>query len=702
MKKIIAILLVCLSLLSLFSLPVFALTDVYDIPYESYTYWTGLGAGERKPVQIKSLYSVEKVLFGEEMGIGEIQSFEDICCDKDGLIYILEGKSSKIVVLNRDLSTRKVISEIIKENGESESFVGSEGIFVDSYGYIYIAASEQQKAFKINIDGVLLKEYVLPDSKIIPSDFRYRPIKITVDSRGYVYILSEGSYYGAILYSPDDEFLGFYGANSVKSTIVEAISSVFQKIFVNDVKKEQSLKSLPYQFTDLVVDENNFIYTVTGSTKAEATGQVRKLNPGGKNVLASDGINYADDNASLKIGESWKGVNLSRIAVSDDFIYVLDSTYGKIFMYNVRNELIGVFGGGLSTGMQKGSFVGAKAVAVYDDKVYVIDYKKNTLTVFAPTEYGKLVMTASSKVIDSDYIGAQGEWESVLEQDANNQLAYRYIAKAEHTKGNYTIAMDYAKKGADREIYGQAFEVYRNNLLKKNFGFVVLLVVVIIAIIVALLIYKHKKSIVFIKNEKIKYLFSSILHPFDSFNEIKYKHKGSLWLSVIMLLLYFVTEVLRVTKGGFMYTYFDAANFNALFVLLRTMGIVLMWTFINWAVSTLFGGIGRIKEIFTVTCYSLMPIIIGNIISIFATNLLVVNEAQFLDVLTTALMLYTFVLIAIGTIIIHDFDFKHFVGTTILTVVGIIIVVFVLFIAWLIVQQLFGFLLTIFNEIIYR
>lgn len=105
---------------------------------------------------------------------------------------------------------------------------------------------------------------------------------------------------------------------------------------------------------------------------------------------------------------------------------------------------------------------------------------------------------------------------------------------------------------------------------------------------------------------------------------------------------------------------------------------------------------------FIVTCYSLLPMIIGNLISVIATNALVSTEASFLNVLLTVLTAYTFILIAIGTIIVHDFSFSTFVGTTVLTVAGMAIVVFVGFLIWMIIQQLFGFLGTIANEIIYR
>ena len=702
LKKIIAVFFIFLTFVALLSIPVSAAGETDSMPYDSYTYWSGLGGGGRTAVQIKPMYQVEKVIYDKQMNVGTIEAFEDICCGSDGLIYILEGKNSKIIVLNTDLTTKYVISEIKDTNGKTISFKGSEGIFVDKYNNIYIAASEQQIVFKIDSQGNLIKQYLLPDSNIIPSNFRYRPIKVTVDSKGYVYILSEGSYYGALLYSPTDEFLGFYGANSVASTITDVFQNLYQKLLMNDIKKEQSLKKLPYQFTDLVVDEENFIYTTTGTTVAGAKGQIRRLNPGGKNVLDSSGTNYADENASIKIGNGWHGTNLSRIAVFGDFIYALDTSYGKVFMYNTKNELIGVFGGGLNTGEQKGSFMGAKAIEVYNGTVYVIDAKKNCLTVFTPTEYGKLVMSASSKVIRSEYLEAEAEWESIITQDANNQLAYRYLAKAEYTKGNYKKAMNYAKLGADRDTYGQVYEVYRNRLLKSNFVYIVIATVVVIALVAVLFYFKKKKRIVLFKNEKFKLMLSTPLHPFNTYNEIKYKNKGSVLLAAVLVAIYFVTEILTTTNGGFLYTYFNAATFNSLFILLRTIGIVFLWTFTNWAVSTLFGGIGKVKEIFVVVGYSLTPLIIGNLTNVIATNVLVPSEAQFLDVLMKILMAYTLILISIGTIVVHDFDFGHFVLTTLLTLVGIVIVVFVIFIAWLIIQQLFGFVLTLFNEIIYR
>jgi hypothetical protein len=93
----------------------------------------------------------------------------------------------------------------------------------EMWGYLVFTENGEEATF--------VDEYTLPDSPLIPEGFKYRPVKVVADSRGYVYILSEGSYYGALLYAPATsgtakEFIGFYGANTVTNNILDAIGAV--------------------------------------------------------------------------------------------------------------------------------------------------------------------------------------------------------------------------------------------------------------------------------------------------------------------------------------------------------------------------------------------------------------------------------------------------------------------------------------------
>ena len=56
------------------------------------------------------------------------------------------------------------------------------------------------------------------------------------------------------------EFLGFFGANTVKASVTDVIKKLWKKLTSNDIKRAADEISLPYTFTDMAVDANDFIY----------------------------------------------------------------------------------------------------------------------------------------------------------------------------------------------------------------------------------------------------------------------------------------------------------------------------------------------------------------------------------------------------------------------------------------------------------
>ena len=176
--------------------------------YDTHTYWettTGFEAVYAKP-----LYELNTVLDYTDMGVDAFSVLTDVAVGKDNSVYILDSGNSRIVKLSPNYTTDR---EFIDFGGES--FNGAQGIFISDEQLIYIADTENARVLVGNLQGSLVNVLKLPESELIPDDFVYRPIKIAVDTEGYTYVLSDGSYYGAILYSPNGEFLGFFGANTV-------------------------------------------------------------------------------------------------------------------------------------------------------------------------------------------------------------------------------------------------------------------------------------------------------------------------------------------------------------------------------------------------------------------------------------------------------------------------------------------------------
>lgn len=97
-------------------------------PFETYTYWQDLGAGEKTMVYCKPMYKVKTVINANVLNIPSFGSINDITAD-NGKIYILDSINSTVYVLKGDYSLYKKI-DTVTYNGERLSFDGANGIFV--------------------------------------------------------------------------------------------------------------------------------------------------------------------------------------------------------------------------------------------------------------------------------------------------------------------------------------------------------------------------------------------------------------------------------------------------------------------------------------------------------------------------------------------------------------------------------------------
>ncbi len=693
--------LIIVFLVSIFTTNAFAATfltapsGTEEAPFVTYTYWEGLGSKAKTPVYCKPMYEPEIVIDASALGTELFGSIDDIC-SADGYTYILDSKSSKVYVLDKDYSLKTEINNIVYK-GESLSITGASGILVKDEK-IYIADTKNARILVMDINGNVLHYLTLPESKLIPSDFKYSPQKIAIDSRDYLYISSDGSYYGALVYSPDMKFLGFYGANTVAVSVGDAIKNFINKLFTTDEKRAASVRALPYQFTDFVVGPNDFVYTVTSASGTEtARGQVKRLNPGGKDVLGKEDYNFADESNKLFQPESLKAIDVDK----DGFFYVLESgSYNRIFWYDEECNLICVFGG--SGDSQNGTVSLGGAITVNGTDIIITDPVNKDVTIYSITDYGKKVRAVQLDTLQDNFEDTVEGWSEIIKVDVNNQLAYRGLAKAYYTMEDYDKAIEYSKLGADRETYANSFVKIRTAFLEKYFTVGFLVLAAVAAVIVYLLYIKKKKGIVLLKNEKAKNMFSSVFHPFEAFRLVKEKNMGSPILATVLLILFYLVNAVSDVASGYAFNRFDASSYNSFFVLLRTVALVLLFVISNWLVCVLMGGIGKLKEIYIVTCYSLIPTIVATAAGILLSHMLSPDEFVFVTIFQTICTAYTLIILVVGIMKVHDYEFGKFIGTTVVTIIAMLIIVFLVFLVFMLAQQVYGWIGTIFTEIKYR
>lgn len=669
------------------------------LPTDSYTYWEDVGTS-RKSVYNKPMYTAEFALSSSEIGVSGFEELRYVCTDTDDNVYLLDSQS-RIIILDSDFELVREIGLI----GGKEAYKKASSIYVHTDGTIYICDTDGGRIIHSSADGDLIEIITLPESPLIPDDFIYAPKQLQIDKDGYIYIISDGSYYGALLYSPEREFLGFYGANDVKTSVATVLKNISNRLFPNNEKKSNVASVLPYCFVGITMDSEGFIYTCNGYTStSDRTGQIRKLSPGkGKNILESSSVNFTDTKISTTKYKGFFRQNICDIAVDESgLIYGLESIHGKIFVYDRLCRIITVFAGGMLEGTQIGSFSGANSIALKNNarQILVSDGITGRITVFTLNDYGGRVKSLIALSLNGNYKQAKDGWLRIIEEDANFQPAYSSVANAYISEGNYLLAMEYAKKGYDREAYAVAFEYVRRDFINRNFILIFALIFIIAAAVMAFMIVTSKRRITVIKNRELRLMLTTPIHPSNSFLEIKEKGRGSLLLSAILAVSFYVATVLQTLAGGFMFTVYDTDTFNSIWVLARTLGFVVLWVLSNWLICSLTGGRGKLKEITVVTCYSLIPLIIERFIYILLTHILLPSEADFLGIFDAVAVIYFIILLLVGLSAVHDFEFGKLIGTCVLSLIGMAVIIFLFILVFILAQQFYGFIVTLLSELL--
>lgn len=710
--RIVAILLTVLLVSSVVLLPVAAQSFNTEAE-DHYNFWK-----DEQDYHTSAMYNLKKVIDGEALGIGSFAAPHDIYTDKNGYVYIADTDNGRVVVLDSDFKYKTQLKNLSYE-GETLDMEGLQGVYVRDNGDIYICDTEHQRVVICDLSGKVKGTLGLPPADVIPSDFSYRPTRIVIDSDGITYVVSEGSYYGAIMYDVKGNFSGFFGSNSVEGSILTALSKIWELIFHNDTKKAQKERELPYQFTDITMDDNNFVYTATGASTESANnkGQIKKLSPGGTNILkdktkrmvtAADSKDFSDGaDVRYAITGSYdvRKTDLSSMDVDNEgYMYALCSAYGHVFIYDQECNRLGVFGGGASEGYQDGTFYYATSIQYnrLNDDILICDKLANRVTVYSQTEFGALIKKAQKLTTTGAYVEAKPYWEKVISMDRGCKLAYSGLAKAAFMEEDYKKAMEYALNGEDQETYANAYSYVRNEDLSQSFIWIFIVALVVVGVLAAFLIYTNKKKVTLIKNEKVRIMFNSLVHPFESANKIKYENKGSLLLATIMLVLYYVVTVLNDMHTGFMHKIFDKSDYNSILVVLSTVVLMGLYAVVNWAMSTLFEGKGSLKECYIITCYSLIPLIINLALQTVLSNFLTPEENLIMNVIAVVCTALFLIFMCVGMMTIHEFGLFKLVGITLITLFGMLVVIFIAFMVGILVAQMVTFIVTIVKELSYR
>lgn len=224
------------------------------------------------------------------------------------------------------------------------------------------------------------------------------------------------------------------------------------------------------------------MYTTTLLTQTD-TRQLSKINPAGDDVMPPSGglhPNYQykfGDLGDVQVEGTIVKTKFTDVCYDEEgFINALDFQRGRIFQYSDEGDLVSVFGG---IGNQAGTFQSPSAVEMMGHDILVLDSGKNNLTVFGRTAFGEEVQEALIAHRRGEYTQVKAQWESILGRAGHYSLALNGIGKAYYEQGDYRSAMEYFKRGQDRENYGKAYKMVRNSVLRVAVPWLCLLIIAV-------------------------------------------------------------------------------------------------------------------------------------------------------------------------------------------------------------------------------
>lgn len=193
-----------------------------------------------------------------------------------------------------------------------------------------------------------------------------------------------------------------------------------------------------------------------------------------------------------------------------------------------------------------------------------------------------------------------------------------------------------------------------------------------------------------------------LFHPFEGFEDLRWKKGGSMNIAVAVLCLLFVQQLAYNRMYGFQYYVSYDKIFNIVPYIFRSFILFLTFVVANWAMCTLFDGEGSMKNIFIDTAYALIPYIAGYLIGTVLSHIFVADEYIFITAIEVVGTAWTVVLFLSAMKAVHQFSFGKTLALLLLTVVAMVAILFLLILLLTLFQQVLIFIFSIYTELSYR
>ncbi|HSK68645.1 MAG TPA: hypothetical protein VLA21_05235 [Candidatus Limnocylindria bacterium] len=441
-------------------------THDYQYTY-TYDYWANL---RHSP----DAYRVAKVFSAMDLGLPRRLITPASLFVRGDTLFICDTGNNRILELRRegaDFALVRVIDRFTGGNGP-HTFSQPQDVFQMPNGDLFIADTMNQRVLKLDRDLNLLLTMTKPSDETFDQNLAFLPERLVADSTGRAFVLVHNVNKGLTRFESDGRFTGFVGAMQVIYSIADQV----WRLLSTRAQRSRQANFVPTEFDNVYIDRGGFIYSVTTTFQEydliwDRARPIRKLNAMGQDILVKNGEYPPIGDLDWSQVAGYNGPSrFSDITVLDNDVYVaLDRTRGRLFGYDDQGRNLWVFGG---AGNMDGFFRSAVSIEHMGYDLLVLDALEGTVTVFEPTEYGRLIYEATERYQRGEYAQSAESWNEVLKFNGNYELAYVGVGRALLRERRYEEAMRWFKLANDEDNYSRAFQEYRKIWVEGNIGWI--------------------------------------------------------------------------------------------------------------------------------------------------------------------------------------------------------------------------------------
>ena len=353
---------------------------------------------------------------------------------------------------------------------------------------------------------------------------------------------------------------------------------------------------------------------------------------------------------------------------------------------------------------------GVDEIDYYEFRILMLDKTVKAgfaVNIYTPTTYADSIRHAMKMENKYLYDQAEAEWQSILTENNNFDLAYIGLGKALFAQERYSEAMEMFKASYETAQYSLAYTELRNDVMQRPYVLIPLVIAVVLLVYLLIKLLgkaKKKNKAVSLKVgkktyvEELVYACHVIFHPFDGFWDLKHEKRGSVRAATTFLGLTVIAFFYYTIGQGYIFQ--PRQSEASIFTALLSVGIpVLLLVLANWCLTTLFEGEGSLKDIYIATCYSLVPLPPFLILATILSNFMTESEKITVTMLIILALVWTIFLLFFALAVTHDYTMGKNFLTILATILAAAVIMFIIVLFFGLLTKMTTFVQTIFTEV---